>query len=281
MASDPVILEGRQGVVVTLGGSAVAYKPGDLLAYAAGWLKADADDAATYARLVCGGYGKSGDMITAYREAVIYDADAPYTVDALVYLAGTAGAHTHTRPTAAGQLRQVVGVALTTDTAHLKLAPPRETEVALAPIETTSGEAAFGSRVALDSGLFEGFQLNANGEYVTFAAPLPEGCIGVVKAEVWAAQESAPGGSPTFSFTVNSVVAGANWDAVTADTSEANKTLAANGAGDPIAFYDFSAALDAASIVQPGAVLAVKVAKSDGGTDATLVFGGRVVCRVV
>lgn len=281
MASDVVMLEGRQGVLVTLGGVAASYRPGDLLAYASGWVAADADNAALYARLICGGYGKSGDTVTAYREAVMHDPDAPYTVDAPLYLSATAGAHTHTRPSTAGQVRQVVGVALTADTAHLRLTAPREVEVGLDVLETTSGEAALGSRVALDSGTFEGFQLNAVGEYVTFAAALPEGCVGVVKAELWAAQDAVPSGSPAFDFTVNSVVAGANWDAVSADVSETSKTLATNGAGDPIAFYDFSAALDAANIVRPGALLTVKVAKSDAGTDATLVFGGRVVCRVV
>ncbi|MCX6023787.1 MAG: hypothetical protein NTZ05_19080 [Chloroflexi bacterium] len=281
MANDPVIVEARYGVLVTLGGSGVSYKPGDLLGYSAGWVQADADTAALYARLICGGYGRSGDTVTAYREALLYDADAPYTADTALYLSGTAAAHTATRPTTAAQLRQAVGVALATDTAHLMLAAPREVEAPLTLLESTSGESALGSRVALDSGVYEGLQLNASGEYVTFGAALPEGCVAVVKAEVWAAQESSPGGTPTFDFTVNSVVASGNWDAVTADTSETGKTLAANGAGDPIACYDFSAALDATNIVRPGALLAVKVAKADGGTDATLVFGGRIVCRVV
>lgn len=288
MAYNPVLSYDPADVIpISVDGSSTAYYAGDLMAYnGSAWVKADADTPATLSAVgVLTRNIPSGSSATEpahiARRCRIYDADAPYTAGALLYLSGTAGAHTATRPTTAAQLRQVVGVALTTEYAEIVVNPPREVDLPLEILETTSGESALGSRTALDSGLFEGIQLNAQNEHIIYGVRLPDNCISVQRAELLGAQESATGGgtAPTFDLTVNSVVAEAVWDAVTADTSETGKTLV-TFVSDEVNVYEFSSALNATNIVRPGAFLAIKVNKADAGTVATLHFGGRLIVKV-
>jgi hypothetical protein len=274
VASDPVILEGRFPVSISV---SVAVKAGQLLAWDGdSWELADADSPSTKsAKLIAGGNadGSGAVTITAYKEALLYDADAPYTVGAKQYLSGTAGAHTETRPATDGQLRQVVGEALTTDTAHLMIAPVREVP---APIVVTGATSAFAS---LDSGDFGGPTLDAQNEVAHLVCAVPENAIGVAAARLYLAAE-ASAGTPTFDLTVSSALDGEQWDAVTADSTLANQALE-GGAADELQVLSITTALDATNIIRPGALLGLKALKDDAGTDISFIFGGVVVFNCV
>jgi hypothetical protein len=115
MAYDPVIETGLQPVAITLGGTAITYKPGDLIGYSGGFVKANATNGSVIAaELICGQFGVSGDVVTAYRSVTVYDADAPYAVGALEWLGKTAGTTTETMPPTTGDLDQCLGFAVST-----------------------------------------------------------------------------------------------------------------------------------------------------------------------
>lgn len=128
MATDVQMTDAEGVVQVTLNGSV---KYGDPIAYnGTGWVQADASDASTnlYAQYIAGNTGVSGDIIPAYRTCTLYDADAPYTVGSPLYVSGTAGSLTHTRPAADGDVIQVVGWPIDTYRARIDIKPPREEE---------------------------------------------------------------------------------------------------------------------------------------------------------
>ncbi len=281
--ADPRIDDAKFQSNVTVDASATTFLAGDLLAYnGSAWVKADADTPATlFARAICMESVQAGASASyampVCMEAMLFDTDAPYTVGASYFLSGTAGAHTATRPTSG--LRQVVGVAVSTSSLRMSIKVPMEVSVPFILAETTSAEAAMGSMVALDSGRYEGIQLNANAEYATYLVQLPENCVSVVKTNFRAAAESA---SSEYAIEVNSAVpSDVSWDTVTADTTVTAGTVAVF-TGDDITSYDLVAnlALDATNIVRPGALLAIKFIHSND-TDAALFFGGDVICRVV
>ncbi len=114
MAVEAIVLEAFGRERITLGGSGVTYVPGALVGYSGGaWVKADADAATPIpALLILMTGGRSGDVVTACKRAILDDADLSLTVDGKIYTSGTAGGVTQTAPTAAANLVQVVGRAL-------------------------------------------------------------------------------------------------------------------------------------------------------------------------
>lgn len=255
---------------VTLAGTVSSGEP---IGYSTGWKRADAD-AIIPAQLIAMIDGVSGDLIPVATEMEVVSSSL--TAGSPVYLSTTAGGITATRPTTGGVLKQNIGVALSTTSALLKVKPFREVTIVGQVAESTSGEAALGSIVALDSGTFEGLQTNANGEYVTYIFRLPDNLVSILKGDLRAAAESA---DTTFAFTVNSAVESEQWDSVTADTSLSAGAVATTGATDPIYGFDFSGALDATNIARPGALLAVKIVHAND-TNANLFFGAYLVCLV-
>lgn len=126
--ADDIVLENAepQNLTVTLGGSNVSYKPGELLGYSSGWVKALATVGSIVdAEFICGGYGKSGDTVPVYRRAIFYDPDAPYTTGAVYYVGetgnGEAGGITATKPSTTGDLEQKVGIAISTSRVVVEL----------------------------------------------------------------------------------------------------------------------------------------------------------------
>lgn len=121
----PIILEGFGRAEVTLGG---AVKAGDLLGHdGTDWVKADADATTPIpARLIAAVGGQLGARITAFKQAIVEDADLALTVDGALYLSGTAGGVTQTAPPAAATLQQVVGRALSATRYELALSGGRE-----------------------------------------------------------------------------------------------------------------------------------------------------------
>ncbi len=110
--SDPgkgrIIEQGEGLVRVTL---AEACKAGDILGYSSGWKRALATTGtAVQGRLVAGEDGVSGDVITAYRRAVVSGYSGG-TAGNAVYVAEGAdnGQVTETQPTTSGDCNTLIG----------------------------------------------------------------------------------------------------------------------------------------------------------------------------
>ncbi len=94
------ILIGRGKVSLTLAGTVA---PGDPIGYNSGWVRADANGTFP-AEFIAGHAGVSGDVITAYRVALIGGCTLA-TANDKVYLSDTAGGYSATT----GTLTQIVG----------------------------------------------------------------------------------------------------------------------------------------------------------------------------
>ena len=106
------VLHGSAPCRITLAGACVA---GDLLGYASGWKRALATTGtAIQGRLVAGEDGAIGDVITAYREAVVDSRISGATAGNPIYGAeGTDnGKYTETAPNTTGDCDTILGVAL-------------------------------------------------------------------------------------------------------------------------------------------------------------------------
>lgn len=269
----PVITEARGVFKVTV---ATAISVGDLMAYnGSAWVRADADTFATlWARGIAlnSADGVLQTEVSVARDAMVYDEDAPYTAGSKLYLSGTAGAHTHTRPSTAGQLRQVVGEAFTTTVAHVRFRGLSEVHLPIQLISATSAVAA------LDSGNFGGPTLDAQNEVSYLGCTLPENLVSVEKAVLVLAAE-ASAGTPTIAVAVSGAFTNTQHDAITPDTSLTG--AAAEGTNpDDIYHADISTAINATSIVQPGISLGIKVTADDAGTDVRVMHPGFLVCNV-
>ena len=121
MAYDLVLESaGPHGLTLTLGGSGVSYKPGDLIGYSSGWVMALATVTTIVdAEFIVGQKGVSGDVVTVYKRATLFDRDAPFTAGSVYYTGetgnGGAGGITATKPTTTGDLEQKVGIAISTE----------------------------------------------------------------------------------------------------------------------------------------------------------------------
>ena len=121
--SDPgtgrIIEQGEGLVRITL---AEACKAGDILGYSSGWKRALATvGTAIQGRLVAGEDGTSGDVITAYRRAVVGDYSGG-TAGSAVYVAeGTDyGKITETKPTTSGDCDTIIGYMVSATVAALE-----------------------------------------------------------------------------------------------------------------------------------------------------------------
>lgn len=270
--AEPTILDKKFTTTVTLG-SGVSVKPGNLIGWSgSAWVLADADTPSRYAQWIATQYGSDTQgPVEVAREVLLEDSDAPFTAGGALFLSGTAGDYTATRPATDGQLRQVVGQALTTTVAHLKIDPLKETRV---PLHVMGATSAFAQ---LDSGNFGGPTLDAQNEVCLLNAVVPENAVSLVVAKLYLAAE-ASAGTPTFDMFVSSAVDGEQWDAVTQDDTIANSPLE-GAAPDEMQITDITAGFDAANIIRPGAILGVRVLKDDAGTDVSFVLGGVLVFR--
>ncbi len=110
--SDPgmgrIIEQGEGLVRITL---AEGCKAGDILGYSSGWKKALATvGTAIQGRLVAGEDGASGNVITAYRRAVVGDYSGGTAGNAAYVAEGTDyGKITETKPTTSGDCDTIVG----------------------------------------------------------------------------------------------------------------------------------------------------------------------------
>jgi len=121
--SDPgtgrIIEQGEGLVKITL---AEAVKAGDILGYSSGWKRALATTGtAIQGRLVAGEDGVSGDVITAYRRAVVGDYSGGTAGNPVYVAEGTDyGKITETKPTTAGDCDTIIGYMVSATVAALE-----------------------------------------------------------------------------------------------------------------------------------------------------------------
>ncbi|MBI2831804.1 MAG: hypothetical protein HYX79_06070 [Chloroflexi bacterium] len=121
--SDPgkgrVIEQGEGLVKITL---AEACKAGDILGYSSGWKRSLATvGTAIQGRLVAGEDGASGDVITAYRRAVVSGYSGGTAGNAVYVAEGTDyGKVTETKPTTQGDCDTLIGYMATATVAALE-----------------------------------------------------------------------------------------------------------------------------------------------------------------
>ena len=114
------IIEQGEGLVkITL---AEACKAGDVLGYSSGWKMALATvGTAIQGRLVAGEDGASGDVITAYRRAVVSGYSGGTAGNAVYVAEGTDyGEITETAPTTSGDCDTTIGYVVSATTAALE-----------------------------------------------------------------------------------------------------------------------------------------------------------------
>ncbi len=262
-------------MLATLAPKSGAYgKRGSLLGYNSGWVLADSDAAAKYfAQWIAleDFVGDGSKTIRVAKEAIITDADAPYTAVTTQYLSGTAGATTETRPADTGaNLAQVVGRSLDDSTIHMELKDPVEFENYWIPYFDGTGEAGVGTE---DTG-FYGPQIDGN-EVVGIPFFLPSGCTEVLIADLIFNSINASG--MDFDVTVVGCPAGGATHTAGNDTGTAITTGDADqaDADNQIFTMDVTDALDS-GFVRPGTVCALKL-DPDGITADAQCLGLRIV----
>jgi len=114
------IVEQGEGIVkITLG---EACKAGDILGYSSGWKRALATvGTAIQGRLVAGEDGANGDVITAYRRAVVSGYSGGTAGNAVYVAEGTDyGKITETKPATAGDCDTIIGYVVSATVATLE-----------------------------------------------------------------------------------------------------------------------------------------------------------------
>jgi hypothetical protein len=271
--ADPYVRQARGVKTVTIGSTAVV--AGDALYFdGTDWELADADDATKFAEAFAVNSYASGEQGAVCRSCIIVDTDAPYTQGDNYYLSATAGAITATRPTVAGNLRQLLGFALSTSELAADIRYNEQT-YDISP----SGGTDVGVIFQLDSGNYLGLTTNAQNEVIGATFQVPENAVALEIAYAWLAAE-ASSGTPTFDLFVSSSNDGDQWDAVTQDSTIAD-SADEGAAADEIQRTTVTTAFDATNIWRPGALLGIRKLKKDSGTDITFQFGYDLVIAQV
>lgn len=186
MAIDPKVIAVGPVFEVTLY-TAITCMAGNLLAHnGTGWVLADANTPATLSAkaIACDTQTTAAGKVRVTREAFVEDDPATYTQNSLLYLSATPGAMTHTAPTTDGDLHQVVGVALSTGLAHVKINPPYLQYMSVAPSAyDTTGEPGLG---VTDAG-WAGPSPDAEDGEIVFTQPfrVPKNCVALNAARLF------------------------------------------------------------------------------------------------
>ena len=265
---------------------------GDLIGWDATngrWTKADTDTATLYAQWIAVSNSVSSGFyhsVSASKEAVIEDLDAPFTAAGKIYLSSTAGAWTQTRPTVTTTSRivQTVGYALDTFKGYFKL-PAMLSEMAVyQPFTQWTASVGFGATV-LDSGNYGSEALNADNDEAFLQFAIPEKAVSLAAAYLYYAEE-AEVGTIALLMQVSSAISATQWDAVTADATITAFDIAANTVADDINKLDIGPGgsnnmFDATNIFKPGALLGVRAHVDLSGTDVVHLYGIEFYWNVV
>lgn len=271
--ADPVVVEAQGMRDVTLNGTVSQF---DLLAHnGTNWVQADADSASTYAQLVALKAGVSGQIIPAAKYVRLTDSDAPYTQDAIQYLSTTAGAHTETRPSGAGDIAQVVGRALSTSEVEIDILPPREISI------TLSGVPYGAAAGTLVDDLGAGYALADTTAGVSYNWKVPMNCVNIEYAEILYSTNVTLDASDTYQIQVASIASGE--DHATNPDTTLNGPTAATLTADLQGRINLATGLDAAGVAVPGDLLVIDLIKiAEGGAgDDQLLLGCEIVYKAV
>jgi len=239
MSYEPTIQYAEKIADLTLNGLVIK---GNLLAHnGTGWVQASASDAATnlYAQYLAMQSGVSGDIIKGCKGCVLYDADGGLTANGTVFVSGTAGAYTQTRPATAADVIQIVGRALSTTEVRIDIDHPSELEVFYPPSAyDTTGEQGLG---VVDSPAWVGPAMDTSGEDVYFTGRFPSNVIAVDEAYIVYNSIGDTGGK-----VAAAIVCCADGATNTGDTGTAHTTAAPTSVADnKLCYSDVSGMFDA------------------------------------
>jgi len=241
--------------------------------------EADADSHSTPAQYLVVGvdqYGGDDKRATLARQGVIRDADSPYTLGDVQYTSGTAGAITSTFPTGNGDLRQVVGRAISTSEVEIDISQPkvRDDFIVVSTYDTT-GEPGLG----ITSTGWTGPGVDSNGEKTYIGAhSLPYNFLSLLEARVITNNEAGTA-AVDYDFTIVGAYDGQSnaQDTGTAITAAdvANTPPAAN----IIEYFDVSSAFDS-GFVGPGRTWELFLDPDGVGSAELQILGARLVYLV-
>lgn len=229
---------------------------------------ADADGVASVATgiAVTGGLGSGqSNQIGVSRKCVLYDADAPFTVASPLYTHTTAGDWSHTRPTGALDVVQLVGRSHTTTVAEIDIP---------LPFEVVGGFqeallAATAARLIVDAGPAVGVTLAAVSDAVTYTVLVPENAIAITSAYLVLSCDVTLDATDTLTITTSCSHTGLANDAYT----DTKATFATAVTADLVLKSDIATAFDATGFLVPGGVISmkiIKIAEGTGGDDHTI-----------
>lgn len=269
--ADPKVKK-AEGVFFAIAGS-TDLKAGDFV-YDDGsdWELADADVHTTFAEAIVCNNVSSGEAVALCTRCIIVDTDAPFTQGDQYYIkapAGTAASenYTATRPTTAGNLRQLIGFGISTEELRAEVQMPKEHHVCYNFVSNVAAE----SGVELDAGAAGDFVaafMNADDEDMGATFAIPQNAVALEYASIFTAAEVVTGATD-FDVRVSGAADGEQHDAGTQDTTLAN--LVASGAvADEIQRNDAVTGFDAAGLFQPDNVIGVHMIYDGAQTDIVL-----------
>jgi len=229
---------------------------------------ADADGIASVATGIAissGLGGGSSNQIGVTRHCILEDADAPFTVATPMYLHTTAGEWSHTRPTGAADVVQLVGVPHTTTVAEIDIPLPFEVVGGYQEGILT----ATAARLIVDTGPMVGVTLAAVSDAVTYLVMVPENAIAIASAYLVLSCDVTLDATDTLTITTSCSHTGLANDVAT----DTKATFATAVTADLLLKSDISSAFDATSFLYPGGLISVKIikiAEGTGGDDHTI-----------
>ncbi len=282
MASDPYVRHADGVFSATIGSTAVI--AGDLLYFdGTDWERADADVHTTFAEAIALNSQPAGSVGNLCTSGILVDVDAPFTQGDQYYLAApagtpTAGNFTATRPTTAGNLRQVVGFGISTSELRLEIAMPTEHHMCYNFISTEAAE----SGIQLDNaggGDFITVHTNADGEDIGATFAIPQNAVAIEFASVFTAAEVVTGAS-NYAWTVSGAADGEQHNGGTQDTTLTAQT-SSGAVADELQRITATTGFDAAGLLQPDNVIGFHGIHGGAQTDVIVAFCLEVVYLVV
>ena len=208
------------------------------------------------------------------------DTDAPFTQGDQYYLAAPAGTptaanFTATRPTTAGNLRQLIGFGLSTEELRVEVQMPKEHHVCYNFISAEAAE----SGIILDTGDFISSHTNADGEDLGCTFAIPQNAVAMEYSSIFTAAEVVSAATD-YDITVAGAADGEQHDAGTQDTTLAS--LVVTGAvEDEIQRNDTVTGFDAAGLFQPDNVIGFHAIHDGAQTNIILGLCLEIVYLVV
>ncbi len=277
--ADPKVKK-AEGVFFGTAGS-TALKAADLVYFdGTDWERADADVHTTFAEAVVCNNVVAGEEVALCTRCIIIDTDAPFTQGDQYYLAAPAGTptaanYTATRPTTAGNLRQMIGFGLSTTELRTEIQMPKEHHVCYNGISNIAGET--GER--MDTGDFLTAIIDANAELFGFTFAIPQNAVALEFASLFtAADDICPVG--VVDVTVSGAADGEQHGAGTQDTT-LDSLVVGGAAEDEIQRNTLTTAFDAAGLFQPDNAIGVLCTGDDCQDGTTHIITLEMVYLVV